>query len=345
MIDDTISLLAAHASAQSLLARIRAKGGECRVWLSGATRRLEERMDRVELVVCGQMPLSVEEIGPGFEISVTDPEDEGWALVECTGGTAFLAEMEEARLATGLPWPLPGKTGERELVEETFGAYIPPWFRSDRIDRSDLPSPAGDMLVVPRATSSAKKEVVGYLDAVGGTVFVVDDGGSVASLLAMLSERMDNPRIRLSTVVSKASQLRDDDRGEIVILDATGMSGDGERVCAELDKLREATERPVLLLNPTGRKPSNDMRGRTDGIDDIAARCAATGVPLLACGHPVRLSPGDEETSAFISAGCYVALGSGGNRPDRCRFGLNCAVAMSARAGAKSRDIWNPSKS
>jgi len=342
--DDTISLLTAHASAQSLLARLRAKGAACRVWLAGSARRLEERMDRVELLVCGSMPLSAEEIGPGFDISITEPEGEGWALVECTGAGAFMAEMEEARQAAGLPWPLPDKKCERELVEETFGEYLPPWLRSDRIDRSDPPRPAGDMLIVPRATASAKSEVIGYLDAVGGSVFVADDGGPVASLLAMLNERMDNPRVQLSTVIPKASGLRDD-RGSVVILDATSMSGNPDIVCNEIDSVREATDKPVLLLNPTGRKPSNDMYGQRDGVDDIARKCAAVGIPLLVCGHPARLSPGDEETSAFIAAGCYIALGSGGNRPDRCKFGLNCATAMAARAGAKARDIWNPAKS
>lgn len=339
--DETISLLSAHARAQSLLARLRAKDADCRVWLAGGVRRMEERVDRVEILVSGEMPLSEADIGPGFGIAVVEAGEEGWALVESTGGDGFLAEMEEVRLASGLPWPLPDTQSERELVMETFGQPMPPWLRSDQIDRSDPPRLAGDMLVVPRmiSASSAKEEVVGYLDAIGGSVFVADDGGSVASLLAMLGERMDNPRIRLSTVVPKASKL-DAARGGVVILDASAMSGEATRVCGELEKLREATDKPILLFNPTGRKPSNDMRGKPEEVETIAARCAEIGCPVLVCGHLARLSPGDAEAAIFLRAGCYLALGSGGNRPDRCRFGLAAAAAMAARAGAKPRDIW-----
>ena len=340
---DTISLLSAHARAHTLLSRLRASGVRCRVWLTGDVRRLEERTARVSVLVSGEMPLSADEIGPGFEVLVAEAGSEGWAMVETTGGAGFLAEMQEARAAAGLPWPLPPGKGERELVEETFGRWVSPWLRSDQVDRSDPPAATGDMLVVPRAitASSAKSEVMGYLDAIGGCVFVADDGGPVASLLALLRERLDDPRIKLSTVVSGEGGVGGA-RGEVVVFDATGFGGDGGRIRDELRRIHASAGRPVLLLNPTGRRPANDMLGNDDDVDDVAACCAELACPLLVCGHPARLGPGDAAVSAFLSAGSFVALGSGGGRADRCRFGLDCAAAMAARAGAKPRDIWRP---
>jgi len=341
---DTISFLSAHARAHTLLARLRATGVRCRVWLTGDIRRLEERTSRISVLVSGEMPLSEGEIGPGFEVLVAEAGSEGWAMVETTGGAGFLTEMQEARAAAGLPWPLPPGKGERELIEETFGHYVPPWLRSDPVDRSDPPATAGDMLVVPRvitAPSSAKSEVMGYLDAIGGCIFVADDGGPVASLLALLRERLEDPRIKLSTVVSGEGGVGGA-RGEVVIFDATSFGGDGDRIRDELRRIHAAAGRPVLLLNPTGRRPANDMLGNDDDVDAVAACCAELACPLLVCGHPARLGPGDDVVSAFLSAGSFIALGSGGGRADRCRFGLDCATAMAARAGAKPRDIWRP---
>lgn len=346
MLDETISLLSAHAQTNALLARMRAKDAKCRVWLTGAARRLEERMPQIEVLVSGSMPLSQEEIGPGFAIGVVAPGHEGWLLVESTGDEGFLAEMKAARQSSGLQWPLPDEKGERDLLEETFGQYIPPWMRTDAVDRSDPPAPAGDVLVVPRilAASSAKQEVVSYLDAIGGAVFVVDDGSPIASLLSLLGERMENPRIRLSTVVKSSAALSPDARGSIVILDASGMRGDGEQISNELDRLAGLTDRPVLLLNPTGRQPSNDLIGYDDNIDTIAAKCASLGCPVIVCGHLSRLGPGDAAVSSFLKAGCFLALGSGGGGPERCGFGLDVATAMAARGGARPRDIWKPTE-
>ncbi len=346
MFDETISLLSAHSQASALLARMRAKDAKCKVWLTGATRRLEERMPQIEMLVSGSMPLSQEEIGPGFAIGVVTPGHEGWLLVESTGGAGFLAEMRDTRQRLGLKWPLPDGKSEHELLEETFGRYIPPWLRSDAVDRSDPPSTVGDMLVVPRilSASSAKQEVAGYLEAVGGSVFVVDDGSPVASLLSLLGKRIENPRIKLSTVIKSSAALPSDARGSIVILDATGMRGDGGRVCDELDRLASLTDRTVMLLNPTGRQPSNDMIGYDDNVGTIAAKCASLGCPVIVCGHPSRLSPGDSAVTIFLKAGCFLALGSGGGRPNRCKFSLDAATAMAARAGARPRDIWRPSE-
>lgn len=345
MLNETISLLSAHAQTSALLARMRAKGARCKVWLTGAARRLEERMPQIEVLVSGSMPLSQEEIGPGFAIGVVAPGHEGWLLAESTGGAGFLAEMKDTRQRLGLRWPLPDGKSERDLLEETFGQYVPPWLRSDAVDRSDPPSPVGDVLVVPRLSeSSAKQEVAGYLDAVGGSVFVADDGNPVASLLSLLGKRMENPRIKLSTVVKSSAGLSPDARGSIVILDATGMRGEGERVCDEMNRLSGLTDKTVMLLNPTGRQPSNDLIGYDDDIDMIAARCASLGCPVIVCGHPSRLSPGDDAVLAFLKAGCFLALGSGGDAPARCKFGLDVATAMAARAGARPRDIWRPAE-
>lgn len=344
--DETISLLSAHAQTSALLARMRAKGAKCKVWLTGAARRLEERMPQIEILVSGSMPLSQEEIGPGFAIGVVAPGHEGWLLVESTGGAGFLTEMRDTRQRLGLRWPLPDCESEHDLLEETFGRYIPPWLRGDAVDRSDPPAPAGDALVVPRilSASSAKQEVADYLEAVGDSVFVVDDGSPVASLLSLLGKRVENPRIKLSTVVKSSAALLPDARGAIVILDAAGMRGDGEHVCDELDRLSALTDKTVMLLNPTGRHPSNDLIGYDDDIDMIAARCASLDCPIIVCGHPSRLSPGDAAVMSLLKAGCFLALGSGGGRPDRCKFGLDTATAMAARSGARPRDIWRPSK-
>lgn len=346
MLDETISLLSAHAQTNALLARMRAKDARCKVWLTGAARRLEERMPQVEVLVSGSMPLSQEEIGPGFAIGVVAPGHEGWLLAESTGGTGFLAEMRDTRQRLGLQWPLPDGRSEQDLLEETFGKHIPPWMRSDAVDRSDPPAPVGDVLVVPRilSASSAKQEVVGYLEAVGGSVFVADDGSPVASLLSLLGERIENPRIKLSTVVKSSAALSPDARGSIVILDATGMRGDGERICDELGRLSGLTDKTVMLLNPTDRQPSNDLIGYDDDIDMIAAKCASLGCPVVICGHLSRLSPGDAAIPSFLKAGCFLALGSGGGGPGRCKFGLDVATAMSARGGARPRDIWRPAE-
>lgn len=339
----TISLLTAHARAHELLARLRTRGARCRVWLTGNIRRLEERTDRISVLVSGEMPLSADEIGPGFEVLIAEAGSEGWAMVETTGGNGFLTEMQDARAAAGLPWPLPPGRGERELIEETLGRYVPPWLRSDLVDRSDPPATTGDMLVVPRAiaASSAKSEVMGYLDTIGGCIFVTDDGGPVASLLVLLRERLADSRIKLSTVVTDEGGVAGA-RGEIVIFDASGFDGAGDRICDELHRIRAAAGKPVLLLNPTGRRPANDMLGNDEDVDAIAACCAKLACPLLVCGHLARLGPGDDAVSAFLDAGSFIALGSGGGRADRCRFGLDCAIAMAARAGAKPRDIWRP---
>lgn len=347
MLDETISLLSAHSQMNALLARMRAKGALCKVWLTGAARRLEERMPQVEVLVSGSMPLSQEEIGPGFAIGVVAPGHEGWLLAESTGGEGFLMEMKEARQRLGLRWPLPDGKSELDLLEETFGKYVPPWMRGDAVDRSDPPTPVGDVLVVPRilSASSAKQEVVGYLEAVGGSVFVADDGSPVASLLSLLGERIEDPRIKLSTVIKSSVALSPDARGSIVILDATGMRGDGARICDELDRLSGLTGKTMMLLNPTGRQPSNDLIGYDDDIDMIAAKCASLGCPVVVCGHLTRLSPGDSAVSSFLKAGCFLALGSGGGHPDRCRFGLDVATAMAARGGARPRDIWRPAES
>lgn len=346
MLDETISLLSAHAQTSALLARMRAKGAKCKVWLTGAARRLEERMPQIEVLVSGSMPLSPEEIGPGFAIGVVAPGHEGWLLVESTGGEGFLAEAKAARQSSGLRWPLPDGKSERDLLEETFGQYIPPWMRADAVDRSDPPTPAGDVLVVPRilSASSAKQEVTSYLDTICGDVFVMDDGGPIASLLSLLNERMEDPRIRLATVVKSSVALSPDARGSIVILDASAMRGDGEHICDEMDRLSGLTDKPVLLLNPTGRQPSNDLIGYNIDVDMIAAKCASLGYPVIVCGHLSRLGPGDAAVSSFLKAGCFLALGSGGGHPKRCAFGLDVATAMAARAGARSRDIWRPAE-
>lgn len=347
MFDETISLLSAHAQTNALLARMRAKDARCKVWLTGAARRLEERVLQIEVLVSGSMPLSPEEIGPGFAIGIVAPGHEGWLLVESTGSEAFLAEMKTIRQrpGSGLRWPLPDGMSERDLVEETFGQYVTPWMRGDTVDRSNPPSPAGDVLMVPRilSASAAKQEVVGYLDTVGGSVFVVDDGGPIASLLFLLGKRMESPRIRLSTVVKSSAALSPNARGSIVILDASKMRGEGKRICDELGRLSKLTDKPVLLLNPTGRQPSNDLIGYDDNIEMIAARCASLNYPVIVCGHLSRLGPGDGAVSSFLKAGCFLALGSGGGNPGRCRFGLDVATAMATRGGAKSRDIWKPS--
>jgi len=345
MLDETISLLSAHAQTSALLARMRAKDAKCKVWLTGAARRLEERMPQIEVLVSGTMPLTSEEIGPGFAIGVVAPGHEGWLLVESTGGEGFLTELRGARQRLGLQWPLPDGKSEHDLLEETLGEYIPPWLRGDAVDRSDPPAPAGDVLVIPRILSaaSAKQEVVGYLEAVGGSVFVADDGSPVASLLSLLGERIEDPRIKLSTVVKSSAALSPDARGRIVILDATGMHGDGGRICDEMDRISELTDKTVMLFNPTGRQPSNDLIGYDDDIDMIAAKCAALGCPVVVCGHPSRLSPGDAVIPSLLKAGCFLALGSGGGAPGRCKFGLDAATAMAARGGARSRDIWRPS--
>jgi len=346
MLDETISLLSAHAQTSVLLARMRAKDAICKVWLTGAARRLEERMPQIEVLVSGTMPLTKEEIGPGFAIGVVPPGHEGWLLVESTGGTGFLTEMKEIRQRSGLRWPLPDGKSENDLLEETFGEYIPPWLRGDAVDRDDPPLPAGDVLVVPRilSASSAKQEVVGYLEAVGGSVFVADDGSPVASLLSLLGKRIEGPRIKLSTVVKSSTALSSDARGAIIILDATGMRGDGERICDEMDRLSGLTDKTIMLFNPTGRQPSNDLIGYDDNIDMIAAKCSALGCPVVVCGHLSRLSPGDAIIPSLLKAGCFLALGSGGGAPDRCKFGLDVATAMAARGGAKSRDIWRPAE-
>lgn len=344
LLDETISLLDAHARAANLLAKLRARDAACSVWLTGSIRRLEERVDRVEILVCGSMPLTAEEIGSGFLLSVTDLKQCAQRLLESTGGSGFLSEIKSRRQRAGLVWPLPPGIDEHRALADTFGAFIPPWLRADAVDRSDPPLPRGDALVIPATLSvdGAKRAVADYLDSCDGPIFVADDGGMVSSVLALLGKRAPEARIRLSTVVTAASRLAPDARGSIVILDASSMKGDSGRVCDELNKLCSVSGKPVLLFNPTGRLPLNDMRGNGEEIAAMAAACAALNCPVLACGHLARLSPGDSELAVFLKAGCHIALGSGGPRPERCSFGLDCATAMAARAGARPRDIWRP---
>lgn len=340
--DESISLLAAHARAHNLIGRMRATGARCRLWLTGAMRRLEERVDRIEMLVSGDMAIRPEEVPPGFSIAFAEFGAESLRLVETTGSDSFVSDMVARRMAARLPWPPPRGSVERDLVAGTFGGYIPPWMRSDLVDRSEPLCPTGDVLVVPEALEvpDAKERVTDYLDSIEGDIFVADDGGSVASLLALLNKRTESPRIRLASVCSGPPQHGWNPRGSIVVLDASGMAGSPDCVCSALGAIRRATDRPLLLLNPTGRLPANDMFGDNRGAAEIAQCCASAECAILVCGHAARLSPGDGELAEFLRAGCGIALGSGAARPRRCAFGLECAAAMAARAGVRPRDLW-----
>ena len=336
--DETMSLLVAHRLARRLLSQLHDAGARCRVRLVGGIRRLEERVGQVEMVVTGDMPLTERNIGPGFSVDFATPEQEGWASVERTGGHVFLADMKTLREDQRLPWPLPDGSDERKTITETFGEYIPPHFRSDFVDRANLPTLNGDALVFARVSRmEAKHTIASWLDATEGTVFVADDGGPAATAVALLNERQEDCRIKLATIISDPTALSVG-RGSVVVLDASRLQGDGGRICHALECLREMAPN-VLLFNPTARLPSNDLRGFPDDLDRIAAHCASLEVPVVVCGHPARLSPGDNELVVFLRADCRVVLASGASRPERRRFGIECAVAMASRAGAGTQDM------
>ena len=334
-----MSLLSAHKLAGRLLSQLRDARAQCRVRLVGGIRRLEERVGQVEMVVTGDMPLTERNIGPGFSVDFATPEQEGWASVERTGGHVFLADMKTLREDRRLPWPLPDGSDERKAVTETFGEYIPPHFRSDFVDRANLPVPSGDALVFACVSrTEAKHTIAAWLDATEGTVFVADDGGAAAAAVALLNKRRADCRIRLATIISNPKSLSVG-RGSVVVLDASRLQGDADRICHVLECLREMAPN-VLLFNPTARLPSNDLRGFPDDLDRIAAHCASLEVPVVVCGHPARLSPGDNELAVFLRADCRAVLASGASRPERHGFGIECAAAMAARAGAESLDMW-----
>ena len=336
--DETMSLLAAHKLAGRLLSQLRDARARCRVHLVGGIRRLEERVAQVELVVTGDMPLTERNIGPGFSVDFATPEQEGWASVERTGGHVFLADMKTLREDQRLPWPLPDGSDERKVITETFGEYIPPHLRSDFVDRANLPMLDGDALVFARVSRmEAKHTIAAWLDATEGTVFIADDGGPAATAVALLNKRQEACRIKLATIISDPTALSVG-RGSVVVLDASRLQGDAGRICHALECLREMAPN-VLLFNPTARLPSNDLRGFPDDLDRIAAHCASLEVPVVVCGHPARLSPGDNELAVFLRSDCRVVLASGASRPERRRFGIECAVAMAARAGADPQDI------
>lgn len=333
-----MSFLAAHKLARRLLSQLRDANARCRVRLAGGIRRLEERVEQVELIVTGDMPLTERNIGPGFSVDFATTEQSGWASIERTGGHVFLADMKTLREDQRLPWPLPDGSDEQKVITETFGAYIPPHFRSDFVDRANLPTPYGDALVFARVSRiEAKHTIASWLDATEGTVFVADDGGPAATVVALLNKQRKDCRIKLATIISDPTALSVG-RGSVVILDASRLQGDGDRICHVLECLREMASN-VLLFNPTARLPSNDLRGFPDDLDKIAAHCAPLEVPVVVCGHPARLSPGDNELAAFLRADCRAVLASGASRPEKRKFGIECAVAMAARAGAYPQDM------
>lgn len=333
-----MSFLAANKLARRLLSQLRDAGARCRVCLVGGIRRLEERVGQVEMVVTGDMPLTERNIGPGFSMDFVTPEQEGWASIERTGGHVFLADMKTLREDQRLPWPLPDGSDERKMITETFGEYVPPHFRSDFVDRANLPMPNGDALVFARVSRmEAKHTIASWLDATEGTVFVADDGGPAATAVALLNKRQEDCRIKLATIISDPTALSVG-RGSVVVLDASRLQGNGDRICHALECLREMAPN-VLLFNPTARLPSNDLLGFPDDLDRIAAHCASLEVPIVVCGHPARLSPGDNELAVFLRADCQLVMASGASRPERHKLWIECAVAMASRAGADPQDI------